>query len=84
MGERWTYGDMVEAMDEFFESSLSEDDRMHRDLDEMETLFDLEVMEEFVKGAFDREDLGMCIDRALCHMPEAMENARNACDDNRD
>jgi len=84
MGEKWTYGDMMQAMSEYFEGSLGEDDRMHRDLDEMETLFDLEVMEEFVRGAFDGEDLGMCIDRALSYMPEAMEDARSACDDNRD
>jgi len=84
MAEKWTYGDMVQAMSEYFEGNLNRDDRMHRDVGEMEILFDLEIMEEFVRGAFEGEDLGMCVDRALSYMPEAMKDARSACDDNRD
>lgn len=82
--EKWTYGNMTQAMGDYFEAQLTEDDYSHKDLDEMEALFELYVMQEFAKGAFDGEDLGMCIDRALSYMPEAMEDARNVCDDNRD
>ena len=84
MTEKWNYKDFVNALCEYFEAQLTEDDYSHKDLDEMEALFNLDVMETFVRGAFNGEDLGMCVDRALSYMPEAIEYARNVCDDDRD
>jgi hypothetical protein len=75
MTERWTYDDFTAAMAEYFDSQLVETD-YERNLDAMEDYFTKAVLEEFAKGCFDGMDLGMCIDNALCTMPEKFKEAR--------
>lgn len=75
MTERWTYDDFTAAMAEYFDSQLVKTD-YEMNLDAMEDYFDKAVLEEFVKGCFEGMDLGMCIDRALCTMPEKFMEAR--------
>ena len=75
MEERWTFADFWSAMTEYFDSQLVESD-YERNLDAMEDYFRMGILEEFTRGCFDREELGMCIDRALCTMPEKFKEAR--------